>query len=211
MGLGRGRSSLLLSGALILVAAGVPPACSGGNDAADGKSATSTMLPATTAPTTTTSSPPSSAATSDLRVIEVTAADYKFEGIPASVPDGSRFSLTNSSPSELHEMLVFRLKADEQRPMSELVKLPDDELPSLVEGPPVALMMAMPNRGEMIPALGDGTVSGPGRYAVICTIPTGADPQAYLAAAEAAGPGGPDVAGGPSHMLNGMFAEFTIE
>lgn len=56
---------------------------------------------------------------------------------------------------------------------------------------------------------GTGVLSEPGRYAVICAIPTGADPDEYLAAAAESEGGPPQVAGGPPHLAMGMFAEVT--
>ena len=61
----------------------------------------------------------------------------------------------------------------------------------------------------MIKAVGDGKLTEKGRYAVICTIPTGADPQAYLNAPPSDGP--PNVPGGPPHLVNGMFGEITVK
>ena len=60
-------------------------------------------------------------------------------------------------------------------------------------------------------AEGDGTLTEPGRYLVLCAIPTGADPGEYLAAAAASEGGPPEgVAGGPPHFVNGMWAEVTV-
>lgn len=58
---------------------------------------------------------------------------------------------------------------------------------------------------------GTGTLDKPGRYAVICAIPAGANPDEYLAAAAAAEGGPPQVAGGPPHLAMGMYAEVIVE
>ena len=58
--------------------------------------------------------------------------------------------------------------------------------------------------------VGDGALDEPGRYALICIIPTGADPDEYLTKA-ATSEGPPDVAGGPPHIAKGMFAEITVD
>lgn len=58
--------------------------------------------------------------------------------------------------------------------------------------------------------MGDGTISGPGRYAIVCFIPTGADPAAHLEAAQQPSEGPPQVEGGPPHVANGMFAELEV-
>lgn len=51
---------------------------------------------------------------------------------------------------------------------------------------------------------------GTGRYAVVCFIPTGADPQAYLEAAQTSD-GPPQVAGGEPNVAKGMFAEVVVK
>ena len=145
------------------------------------------------------------------KTVTVTATDYKFEGLPKSVKAGTKLELVNTSTKELHEMVVARLPETEKRPVSELLKLPDKELEALFPpGPPALVVLATPNRGAPIPAVGDGTLTEKGRYMVTCFIPTGADPAAYLKAMEAATDGPPDVPGGAPHVAQGMFGEFTV-
>jgi hypothetical protein len=62
--------------------------------------------------------------------------------------------------------------------------------------------------GDQIPAVGDDTLADPGRYLVLCVVPTAADPGEYLAAATSDGP--PQVDGGPPHVVTGMFAELRL-
>lgn len=145
----------------------------------------------------------------EAEAVEVTAVDYGYEGLPATVPAGTTLTLANDSAVELHELVAFRLPDDETRAVDELVTLPEDELlPTL--GEPATVLLAAPG-GEQIPAVGDGTLAEPGRYAIVCVIPTGADPDEYLAAAAESDEGPPDVAGGPPHIANGMFAELVVE
>lgn len=146
----------------------------------------------------------------DAATINVEAVDYAYVGVPATVAAGSKFTLSNSSESELHEMVFFRLSDDETRPASELMQLPQEEFGALLNTMPAGVLLSMPGSDETIPALGDGTISEPGRYLVICSIPTGADPAEYIAASAEAN-GAPEVPGGPPHFVNGMFAEFTVE
>lgn len=62
------------------------------------------------------------------------------------------------------------------------------------------VLVAPPNGGETIKAVGDGKLTEKGRYAVVCFIPTGVDPAAYLEAGEAATDGPPEIPGaGPPH------------
>lgn len=143
--------------------------------------------------------------------VDVTAVDYAFEGIPDEVPVGTTFNLSNASDKELHEMVLFRIDDDESRPVSELVTLPPGEMDQVVSQQPAMVSLVMPGSDEMINAVGDATVTEPGRYAVICAIPTGADPEAYLAAARESDDGPPDVPGGPPHLVNGMWAEVVVD
>ncbi|MDE0805498.1 MAG: hypothetical protein OSA99_19530 [Acidimicrobiales bacterium] len=149
-------------------------------------------------------------AVDDSSTLEVTAVDYGYEGLPASVEAGTRLSVRNSSPNEIHELVAFRIPDDEARSIDELVALPPDELLGLV-GPEPTMVLLAPPGGDQIAAVGDGTVSEPGRYGIICVIPTGADPVEYLEASAASEGGPPEVDGGPPHITQGMFAEFVVE
>ncbi len=143
----------------------------------------------------------------------VTAADYKFEDLPETVKSGTQLSLENDSDKELHEMVAFRLKDTEKRPVADLAKLSEAEFDGLAAtpGPPAMVLLRAPGDAEQINAVGDGTLTETGRYMVVCFIPTGADPAAYLAASQTETEGPPDVAGGPPHIVNGMFGEITVE
>jgi uncharacterized cupredoxin-like copper-binding protein len=141
----------------------------------------------------------------------VTAADYSFENLPEEVDAGTTLKLENSSTRELHEMVLIRIPDAETRPVTELVKLPESELGQLFAGDPAMVLLRPPGGGEQINAVGDGKLTEKGRYAVICAIPTGADPAAYLAAAQNSQGGPPDVPGGAPHFVNGMFGELTVK
>jgi len=138
----------------------------------------------------------------------VTATDYRFEGLPKSVNAGTTFKLKNDSTKELHEMVFVRLPEGEQRSAAELVKLPEGQLNT---GPPAAVLLKPPGDGEQINAVGDGKLTEKGRYFVVCSIPTGADPAAYLKAAQASAGGPPQVPGGPPHLTQGMYGEITVK
>lgn len=147
----------------------------------------------------------------DGEVVEVTAVDFAFEGLPSTVAAGTRLTLVNDASAELHELVAFRLPDDETRSAEELAQLPEPELgPVLGDGPPALVILAPPG-GDEIVAVGDGTLTEPGRYLVMCFIPTGVAPQAYLDAVAAAEGGKPEVEGGPPHFVHGMFAELTVE
>jgi hypothetical protein len=119
--------------------------------------------------------------------------------------------LTNASDVEIHELVAVRLAEDEERSADELVQLPEEELGALFAGPPTMVLIAPPSGAPHIPAVGDGSLTEPGRYLLLCSIPTGADPDEYMAAAQASQGGPPDVEGGPPHFTRGMYAELTVE
>jgi hypothetical protein len=68
-----------------------------------------------------------------------------------------------------------------------------------------------PTTDRLIKAVGDGKVTQKGRYAVICSIPVGADPAAYLQAAQSSQVGPPNVPGGPPHFTEGMYGQITVK
>ncbi len=86
----------------------------------------------------------------------VTAVDYRFENLPSSVKAGTTLTLRNSSPKELHEMVLVRLPDQERRSVAELVKLPESELGKLFSGEPAMVLLRAPNNGQLIKAVGDG-------------------------------------------------------
>jgi hypothetical protein len=161
------------------------------------------------APTTAPATAPATAhAGHDEPIVRVGLVDYAFGGLPASVPVGTELQVTNGSTAELHELVAFRLPETEQRPVAELVALPPEEIEPLL-GVPTMVLIAPPGE-EGFAVLGDGTLAEPGRYVIVCAIPVGADPQEFLDAA-ATSDGPPQVAGGPPHFTQGMFAELMVE
>jgi len=146
----------------------------------------------------------------DAGPVEVTLVDYGFQGLPDSVAAGTKFTVTNSSTAELHEFVAFKIPESETRSAEEILALPEEEGQAALGGPPAAVLIGPPGGGEMIAAVGDGTLSEPGRYLVACFIPTGANPQEYLEAAAESQGGPPQVEGGPPHFTKGMRAEITV-
>lgn len=148
-----------------------------------------------------------SAEAAEPTTISISMRDFGYDDLPESVPAGTQITVTNASSTELHEFVVFRLADDDDRTAEEIVETDIEAV--LTGGPPTAVLIAPPNSDEQIPVVGDGTLTDPGRYIVLCAIPTGADPDEYLAAA-ATSDGPPDVDGGPPHFVHGMFAELTV-
>ncbi|MDW3214949.1 MAG: hypothetical protein R8G01_13180 [Ilumatobacteraceae bacterium] len=178
----------------------VGTAC-GGDGNADGSSSP-------TEPSTTEPSAGHDDGHDDMAVM-IDGVDYHFEHVPESVDAGTRLGFRNTSASELHELVAFRVDSD--MPLAELLTLPPDELEATL-GAPITVLLQPPGAPEPIMAVGDGTLTDPGRYVLMCFIPIGADPDEYLAAVAAAGGGKPEgVAGGPPHFTGGMFAELVVE
>ena len=143
----------------------------------------------------------------------VTATDYAFEDLPKSVDAGTMLTLKNTSDKEIHELVAIWLPDDEKRSVQQLINLPPAEQNAVFgRSQPAMVLIAPPGGDDPIKALGDGRLTEKGRYAVVCMIPTGANPAAYLAAAQAAAGGSPpQVAGGPPHVVQGMYGEITVE
>lgn len=139
--------------------------------------------------------------------VQLVATDYAFGGLPDRIGTDTALTLRNDSDVEVHELVVFALPDDVEGSATDILALPEEELAAFMDGPPALVVVAPPEGDPFVP-LGDGTLPEPGRYLLFCAIPTGADPDAYMAAAgESDGP--PDVEGGPPHFVHGMAA--TIE
>ncbi len=163
---------------------------------------------ATKAPAT--KAPPTAAGPENERATEVVAVDYEFRQLPRRIRAGTKLTLHNDSKAEVHELVAFQLPPDEKRTAKELFALPSDKLFELFRGEPATVLLAPPDE-RSFPAVGDGTLTRPGRYVIFCAIPTGADPQEYLRQARESKGGPPDVAGGPPHFTAGMFGELVVE
>ncbi|HYN32983.1 MAG TPA: hypothetical protein VES40_10175 [Ilumatobacteraceae bacterium] len=142
--------------------------------------------------------------------VAIGGVDYAFTNVPASTPAGTTLELQNTSEVELHELVAFRLPDSDELPLAELVQLPPDELTARL-GAPVTVVLQAPGSDEQIVAVGDGSLQKPGRYVIMCFIPTGVDPQVYFDAAAASNGAPPAVPGGPPHFVNGMYAELVVE
>lgn len=139
-------------------------------------------------------------------VLDVTLTDFSFGELPDRIPAGTRLQIDNRSTSELHELVAIRLDDDDDRDVHTIVQDGLDQVVS--SGPPAAVLLEAPG-GEQVVAVGDGVLSEPGRYLLVCTIPTGADPQEYLEAA-ATSDGPPRIDGGAPHFTHGMIDDFVV-
>lgn len=138
------------------------------------------------------------------RDINVIGTDYAFGGIPSNIGSGSTLNLRNVSAEEVHEVAVFKLSDEETRPATELFELPEEELLEVLGDRPAVVIVAAPGQEGDV-ASGSATLTERGRYAFACFVPTGADPDEFLAARDGSG-----FSGAP-HYTEGMFAEARVE
>jgi uncharacterized protein YceK len=139
--------------------------------------------------------------------VEVTAIDYAYIDLPSEAKVGTAFTLNNKSEAELHEMVAFRLPDDETRAVHEIMMLPQEEANAILE-PGLTTVILAPPGGDNIVPVGDGILHEPGRYAILCFIPTGIAPQAYLDAVAATGE--PPTSDDPPHFVHGMMGEIVV-
>lgn len=140
--------------------------------------------------------------------VNIVGVDYAFQGVPESVPVGTELTFSNESEAEVHEMVLVRIDDDETRPLDELLGIPEEEAGEVTEFKGVSV--AFPGEDGTV-VDGSLVVDEPGRYALLCFIPTGADPQAFRDAIESGDTEeAPEVEGGPPHMTQGMAAELTV-
>lgn len=143
--------------------------------------------------------------------IEITGVDYSFSGVPETAAVGAELTFTNDSAGEVHEIVAFRIADGEERPLEELLELPDEETEALVEFQGV--LVALPGEDGMNPE-GEGSsivLGEAGRYAIVCFIPQGADPAVVEEAMAGGAEGPPDMGDGIPHAFLGMAAEFQVE
>jgi hypothetical protein len=136
--------------------------------------------------------------------VDVTMADYSFEGIPSRLDKGVvAFSLRNEG-TELHEFSVGRLKGDAT--LDDILDLPADasekQLAKLVQ-PVRGGGFAFPGQSDV--ALVDFEKSG--KYVALCFIPVGTTPEAAAAAENESEEGGPS---GTPHFHEGMAVQFNV-
>ncbi len=130
--------------------------------------------------------------------ITVVAKDYRFEGLPTTVPAGTTFTLDNQG-TEVHELIVVRRNDGVTQTWDELLALPEDQVNQYITF--VGQVMAAP--GTV--AEGDIVVDQQGDYFAGCFVPQGTttmpDPSASPAASAPTG---------TPHFMLGMRQEFTV-
>ena len=174
-----------------------------------------TTIAAAIEETTTTKAAATTTTTPKPATIEVVAGDYFYEGIPETVPVGTRLSLFNSSAREFHEMVVFKLDPAEQRTIEELSMLPNIELVGRKDagavgvGQVLSVVFAMPESEQYTYVRNAPVLAEEGRYIIFCGIPIGMDP---VEARNLTGQGAikdADTDGVPRHYRVGMMTEIV--
>lgn len=101
------------------------------------------------------------------QVIDVTATDHAFDGIPADAEAGKTLIRITNDGTEYHEVVLQRVHQGETRSVEELLALPEEEGGDLLDYLGNAFAPA---------GLGNWTVVdlSAGRHVALCFIPTGA-------------------------------------
>jgi hypothetical protein len=131
----------------------------------------------------------------DVETLDVTAKNYEFEGIGETVPAGTTVINFANDGTEFHEIALVKLAEGEERPLEELMALPEEETDQLITEK--AFSFAPPGAATFVTADLD-----PGRYVAICFVPVGATPEALESGATLNDEDG--------HFMHGMVTEFEV-
>jgi len=126
----------------------------------------------------------------DVDKIDVTAKDYKYEGIPDKMSTGYHVVNFSNEGQEQHEMFAFRINDGVTESLDEIFNLPEEEVFGKLT--PVNASFAFPGKSDT----GSWNLTTPGKYAVVCFIPVGSI--------------GETEGDGPPHLAQGMRHEFTV-
>lgn len=128
--------------------------------------------------------------TCEWNTVDVTAADYAFQGVPSEVDSGvTSFEFKNGG-TEVHEMVVFRINDGVTDTVDELLAMPEEEV--VTKTTMVTQTGAVPGEDEY--TIADLTA---GRYAMLCFVPEGTHTE--------------DMEGtGEPHFMRGMVYEFSV-
>ncbi len=102
--------------------------------------------------------------------LAVTAIDYEYQGIPATLPAGvTKIKMTNAAPKEDHMMVIAKLTAaGEAMELDKVLALPDKKAGKYIDFENAAFMQAEPGAAGYAPIN-----LTPGKYAYMCFFPEG--------------------------------------
>jgi hypothetical protein len=129
------------------------------------------------------------------QVIDVTATDYAFDGIPANAKAAKTLIRLTNNGTEYHEVALQFIHSGETRSIKNILALPEEVSGDLLD---------YIDHAFAPPGLSNWTVIdlSAGRVAALCYVPTGATPEALRS--------GQIKKGAPSHVMKGMFAEMQV-
>lgn len=126
----------------------------------------------------------------DVETIDVTAKDYKYEGVSASLKAGYHVINFANEGTEAHEMFTFRINDGVTETLEEIFEVPEEEIFTKIT--PVNAAFALPGAADT----SSWNLATPGKYVSVCFIPQGS-------VGETEGSGAP-------HFTHGMIHEFTV-
>lgn len=128
--------------------------------------------------------------------LDVTAAEYQFDGLPDSVNAGPTVIALRNEGSEFHHIVLVRINDGVTEDIEELLELPDEEVFTKIT--PLGEASAFPG------TTGSGVIDfQPGRHVALCFIPQGATPENMAAVESGEHQGAP-------HFTYGMVKEFEV-
>jgi hypothetical protein len=133
--------------------------------------------------------------------VDVVATNYKFDGVPATVPSGPTSFEFDNNGTEQHEMVIFRKNDGETMTFDQILAI-EDEAEAEKHAQFIGATGGDPNDPEDLYAVVDVE---PGDYAMVCFIPVGSTPEAVKAAEDA----NKEIEGAP-HFTQGMKTEFKV-
>lgn len=137
----------------------------------------------------------------DWEQVDVVASEYKFDGVPGTVPAGVTSFEFDNIGTEQHEMVILRKKDGETMTFDQILAI-EDEAEAETHVDFVGATFGEPNDAEDLYAIADVK---PGDYVMVCFVPVGSTPEAVQAAEDA----DREIEGAP-HFQQGMRAEFKV-
>lgn len=137
--------------------------------------------------------------------LEVVLHDAAFDALPAIANVGVKITVTNRGERARHELVTFHLPNHESRPVEKLAALSPRQLITAL-GEPVTVLLTKPG-GPTIAVVGDGVLTRPGRYLLMCFTLSSLAPPGGLPAVD--GAGRTEVTGGPS-VVTAMYTQLLV-